>query len=95
MVLIENRSLWATVREIEPGLFQAIYSNAGTAADMDRLPQYQASSSASQAKRAFEQDAVTLGFGHITWIVADLSLASAGDASPNPPPIAASLFLPR
>jgi hypothetical protein len=90
--------LWATVCEVEPGLFQAVYSNTGTAADMNKLPQYQASSCASQAKRAFEQDAVTPGFGHIIWIdvaVAGPSLPGAGEASPNPPPIAVALFPPQ
>src|SRR5580700_3654006 len=34
-------ALWATIFEIEPGLFQAIYSNTGSEVDESELPSYQ------------------------------------------------------
>jgi hypothetical protein len=87
MATDEIHSLWATICEIEPGLFRAVYSNAGTAVDLGKLPQYQTSSCVSEVRRQFEQSAATLGFGPITWIDVDMT--------PFPPGIAGKGLAPR
>jgi hypothetical protein len=78
----EIRSLWATIYEIEPGLFQSVYSNAGTAACLDELPAYQTGSCVSEARQHFEQSAIKLGFGPITWIDIDMTHFSARRKGP-------------
>jgi hypothetical protein len=49
-----GRWLWATICEIEPGLYQAIYSNTGSAVEEEKLPRYATGNCASEAKRCFE-----------------------------------------
>jgi len=44
-------ALWATIFEIEPGLFQAIYSNTGSEEDEGELPSYQTGAGIADAKR--------------------------------------------
>jgi hypothetical protein len=78
--MAESRGLWATVCEIEPGLFQAIYSNA-QAGDVSKLPEYRACDSRSEAKGAFEKSAYLAGLGPIMWVevnVADLDIPKPG-----------------
>jgi hypothetical protein len=73
-----TRSLWATICEIEPGLYQAIYSNTGSVPDEDNLPAYQSAVSAEDARRRFERSVRAFGYDTITWIgvsAADLFLS--------------------
>jgi hypothetical protein len=72
-----RRWLWATVCEIEPGLYQAIYSNTGSIPDEDNLPAYKSAVSAEDARRRFERGAREFGYDTVTWIdvnAADLFL---------------------
>jgi hypothetical protein len=61
-------ALWATIFEIEPGLFQAIYSNTGSEVDESELPSYQTGAGIAEAKRRFEHSARALGYGTVTWV---------------------------
>ena len=54
-------ALWATICEIEPGLFKAIYSNTGSEVDEDELPSYQTGGGIADAKRRFKHNARVLG----------------------------------
>jgi hypothetical protein len=90
-----GRRLWATICEIEPGLYQAIYSNTGSAAEEGKLPAYQTGECPSDAKRRFEHSVRALGYDAITWIevmAADVILPRIGSKSsgarkrPLPPP---------
>jgi len=60
--------LWATICEVEPGLFRAIYSNSGSAWDEEKFPAYQTGSNKADAKRRFESDVRALGYSVITWV---------------------------
>jgi hypothetical protein len=76
---VKMATLWATVLEIESGLFRAVYSNAGTEMDTDKLPQYHRASSAGEAKQEFEHSAQIAGFGIVTWVdvnATDLTVAA-------------------
>ena len=42
-------ALWATIFEIESGLFQAIYSNTGSEVDESKLPSYQTGAGLAEA----------------------------------------------
>jgi hypothetical protein len=53
--MASGRWLWATICEIEPGLFQAIYSNTGSASNERDLPIYQTGVDLADAKRRFEE----------------------------------------
>jgi hypothetical protein len=61
-------ALWATIFEIEPGLFQAIYSNTGSEVDEGELPSYQTGAGIADAKRRFEHSARVLGYRTVTWV---------------------------
>jgi hypothetical protein len=54
-------ALWATICEIEPGLFKAIYSNTGSEVDEGELPSYQTGAGIADAKRRFKHNARVLG----------------------------------
>ena len=77
MALANGRRLWATICEVQPGLFQAIYSNTGSASSERDLPAYETGLSVMDAKQKFEKDAQAFGYSVITWIdvnTADLAL---------------------
>ena len=61
-------ALWATICEIEPGLFQAIYSNTGSDVDEGELPSYQTGAGIADAKRRFEHSARVLRYRTVTWV---------------------------
>jgi hypothetical protein len=69
-----GRWLWATICEIEPGLYQAIYSNSGSPSAEKALPPYHAASCQADAKIWFEKSAHAIGFREIIWI--DVSAAN-------------------
>jgi len=80
--MANGRGLWATICEIEPGLFQAVYSNTGSASGERELPVYETGLGLTDAKRRFEKDVQGFGYSAITWIdvnVADLVLPRPGD----------------
>jgi hypothetical protein len=68
-----NHVVWATICEIESGLYQAIYSNTGSVSVEQALPAYHAASCLDDAKSMFGRSARALGFKGITWI--DVSAA--------------------
>jgi hypothetical protein len=61
------RRIWVTICEIEPGLFQAIYSNSGVQEEKF-LPAYHAGACIGDAKLWFEQSALAAGFKEVVWI---------------------------
>jgi hypothetical protein len=76
------RWLWATICEIEPGLFQAIYSNTGSASGERDLPIYETGLGLKDAKRRFEKGVQAFGYSTITWVevnAADLVLPRPGE----------------
>jgi hypothetical protein len=80
-----NHTVWATICEIESGLYQAIYSNSGSPSAEKALPAYYAASFLSDAKSMFERSARALGFKGITWIdVSAADLVRRIESSPNP-----------
>jgi hypothetical protein len=91
-----GRQLWATICEIEPGLYQTIYSNTGSAAEEGKLPLYQTGECPSDAKRRIEHSVRALGYDAITWIearAADVVLPRIGSEASGarkrqPPPYA-------
>jgi hypothetical protein len=60
--------IWVTICEIEPGLFQAIYSNSGMPTEERLLPAYHAGACLREAKLWFEQSASAVGFKEVIWI---------------------------
>jgi hypothetical protein len=77
--------LWATICEIEPGLYQAVYSNSGSASDEGNLPAYQTGDGKADAKRRFEDSVRGFGYNAITWVevnAADLVLLRPGRTGP-------------
>jgi hypothetical protein len=82
MSMARGHRLWATICEIEPGLFQAIYSNTGSALGEQNLPVYETGHGLTEAKRRFEKDVQAFGYSDITWVdvnAADLVLPRPGD----------------
>ncbi len=92
--MASGRLLWATICEIEPGLFQVIYSNTGSASGERDLPIYETGVDVKDAKRCFEQAVQVFGYTSITWVevnVADLVLPRPGSL-PNAAGRASSSF---
>lgn len=82
--MANGRWLWATLCEIEPGLFQAVYSNTGSVSDEQQLPAYQTGVNATDARRRFEKETRAFGYGAITWIDVNFAVrpAARGDLAP-------------
>jgi hypothetical protein len=61
-------ALWATIFEIEPCLFQVIYSNTGSEVDEGELPSSQTGGGIADAKRRLEHSARVLGYRTVKWV---------------------------
>jgi len=57
----------ATLCEIERGLFYTTFIGCGRGSDLEEIPQYQAVTTAAEARRRVEARCQALGYGVITW----------------------------
>jgi hypothetical protein len=63
--IVSKRTLYATLCEIERGVFYASYP--GSDPDAEKLATYQTGSSAADAKRRIELNARALGYDAVIW----------------------------
>jgi membrane-bound lytic murein transglycosylase B len=75
----EERTLFATLCEVELGLFHVTYRVDGVGFGNPNLPRYEVGATASQAQRRIEQQARECGYSAVVW-------ETAFAAVPPPPP---------
>jgi hypothetical protein len=63
----EERTLYATLCEVERGLFHVSYRMEGPGLGKHRLPLYQLGTSASEVRRLIEQQAREHGYASVVW----------------------------
>jgi hypothetical protein len=62
-----ERKLWATLCEIEPGLFSVRYRSNATDGSVLDMPIYQVATCAADAEQRIENRARTCGFEAVVW----------------------------
>jgi hypothetical protein len=62
-----GRKLWATLCEIEPGLFSVRYRSNATDGSVLDMPIYQVATCAADAEQRVENRARTCGFEAVVW----------------------------
>ncbi len=65
--LPEERMLYATLCEVERGLFHVSYRMEGAGLGKHHLPLYQLGTCASEARLLIEQQALESGFASVVW----------------------------